>query len=132
MMNIGDAARQSGISAKMIRYYESIGLVEPAERTHANYRLYTEREIHRLRFVKRARTLGFSLEETERLLALWDDDSRASSEVRQLAKQHIATLNDRIAEMQGMVETLTTLVDCCRGDKRPDCPILKDLAGEDA
>ncbi|MFC5443117.1 Cu(I)-responsive transcriptional regulator [Rhizobium halophytocola] len=130
-MNIGEASRASGVTAKMIRYYESIGLILPAERTEANYRLYDGDAVHRLRFVKRARMLGFSLEETERLLKLWDDKARASSEVKQLANAHIETLNDRIAQMQGMVDTLTTLVDCCHGDARPDCPILKDLAGEE-
>lgn len=128
-MNIGQAAEASGVSAKMIRYYEQIGLVSPAQRTGNNYRVYSAQEVHNLRFIKRARTLGFSLEETEALLKLWQDRSRESAAVRQIAMQHIDDLERKIAEMKGMVATLSHLVHCCGGDHRPDCPILDDLAG---
>ena len=129
-MNIGQAANASGVSAKMIRYYESIGLIRAPLRTDSNYRVYREDEVHVLRFIKRARTLGFSVEETSALLGLWQDRSRASAEVRDIASGHIAALETKIAELQGMVKTLTHLVHCCAGDNRPDCPILDDLAGE--
>ncbi|MFA7415222.1 MAG: Cu(I)-responsive transcriptional regulator [Rhizobium sp.] len=128
-MNIGQASTASGVSAKMIRYYEEIGLVRPASRTAANYRTYGDEEVHRLRFIRRARSLGFSLEETERLLELWDDKSRASAEVKKVALHHIAELEEKIAGMKAMVATLTELADCCHGDQRPNCPILADLAG---
>ncbi|MCL6708324.1 Cu(I)-responsive transcriptional regulator [Pseudomonas sp. R2.Fl] len=130
-MNIGEAASASGVTPKMIRYYETIGLVNPG-RTGANYRVYGADDVHRLRFIRRARSLGFSMEETQRLLALWDDKERASGEVKRLASAHIADLNRKIAEMQGMVDTLSELVACCHGDHRPNCPILTDLAGGEA
>ena len=129
-MNIGEAAEASGVSAKMIRYYEEIGLVAPASRTASNYRSYGTDEVHRLRFVRRARSLGFSLEETRRLLALWADKARASSEVKAVALSHVADLEDKIAAMQDMVATLKGLADGCNGDDRPNCPILSTLAGE--
>ena len=129
-MNIGQAANASGVSAKMIRYYEDIGLVPKPARTDSNYRVYGEDEVHILRFVKRARSLGFSIEETGTLLGLWRDKSRASAEVRDIAQGHIAELETRIAELEGMRRTLQHLVHCCSGDNRPDCPILDDLAGE--
>ena len=129
MMNIGDAASASGVSAKMIRYYEDIGLVPPAERTASNYRTYGEDAVHRLRFIRRSRELGFSLEETATLLKLWADKSRASATVKQVAQDHIAGLERKIAGLQDMLMTLRHLVDCCDGDERPDCPILNDLAG---
>lgn len=128
-MNIGQAAEASGVSAKMIRYYEEIGLVAPAARTKANYRSYGAEEVHRLRFVRRARMLGFSLEETDRLLKLWSDGERESGEVKKVALAHIAEMEDKIAAMQDMVATLKTLADCCHGDARPNCPILADLSG---
>ncbi|MBD8065399.1 Cu(I)-responsive transcriptional regulator [Devosia sp. PTR5] len=131
-MNIGQAAERSGVSAKMIRYYEEIGLIEPPGRTESNYRVYGEDEVHILRFIKRARTLGFSIEETTLLLGLWQDKSRTSSEVRDIASDHIAALETKIGELQGMVKTLRHLVHCCHGDDRPDCPILDDLAGAPA
>jgi MerR family copper efflux transcriptional regulator len=131
-MNIGQASRTSGVSAKMIRYYEQIGLINPPLRTDSNYRVYGPDEVHVLRFIKRARTLGFSVEETSALLGLWQDRSRASAEVRDIASGHIAALETKIAELQGMVKTLSHLVHCCAGDNRPDCPILDDLAGETA
>ena len=129
-MNIGQAAERSGVSAKMIRYYEQIGLISAPHRTDSNYRVYGADEVHVLRFIKRARTLGFSVEETAALLALWQDKSRASAEVKDIASGHVAALETKIAELEGMVSTLKHLVHCCQGDNRPDCPILDDLAGE--
>ncbi|WP_210104099.1 Cu(I)-responsive transcriptional regulator [Neorhizobium galegae] len=131
-MNIGQAASASGVSAKMIRYYEEIGLIRPSARTANNYRIYSEDEVHVLRFIKRARSLGFSLEETERLLALWQDRERESAAVKAVATSHIADLERRIGEMQTMVKTLKHLAHCCSGNARPDCPILEDLAGNGA
>ena len=128
-MNIGEASSATGVSAKMIRYYESIGLIRAPLRTGSNYRVYGADEVHVLRFVKRARTLGFSVEETATLLGLWQDKSRASAEVKEVATSHIAALETKIAELQGMVKTLKHLAHCCGGDDRPDCPILDDLAG---
>jgi Cu(I)-responsive transcriptional regulator len=127
-MNIGEAAARSSVSAKMIRYYESIALIEPPARTESGYRIYGEPEVHTLRFVKRARTLGFSVEETRTLLALWRDKSRASADVKRYAQKHIADLEARIAELQSMADTLRHLARHCHGDERPDCPILADLA----
>ncbi|MEB2842943.1 Cu(I)-responsive transcriptional regulator [Rhizobiales bacterium RZME27] len=131
-MNIGQAAEASGVSAKMIRYYEEIGLIAPPARTGNNYRVYDGGQVHVLRFIKRARSLGFSLEETETLLKLWADKSRTSAAVKDVATSHIDDLERRIAEMQGMVNTLKHLAHCCGGDHRPDCPILDDLAGDSA
>lgn len=128
-MNIGEAAQASGVSAKMIRYYEEIGLIKPAARTGNNYRTYGSDQVHVLRFIKRARSLGFSLEETQALLKLWQDRSRESAAVKDIATTHIDDLERRIAEMQGMVKTLKHLAHCCGGNDRPDCPILDDLAG---
>jgi MerR family transcriptional regulator, copper efflux regulator len=130
-MNIGQAARASGVSAKMIRYYEQIGLVRPAERTDSNYRSFDERNVNELRFIKRARSLGFSVEEIANLLSLWRDRARPSREVKSIADQHVAELEGRIAEMQAMADTLRHLSGCCAGDDRPDCPILADLAAGD-
>ena len=129
-MNIGEASGASGVSAKMIRYYESIGLIRPPRRSDSNYRVYGAEEVHVLRFVKRARTLGFSVEETATLLGLWQDKSRASAEVKDIATGHIAALETKIDELQSMVKTLRHLAHCCGGNDRPDCPILDDLAGE--
>lgn len=129
-MNIGQAAEASGVSAKMIRYYEEIGLIAPPARSGNNYRVYGADQVHVLRFIKRARSLGFSLEETETLLKLWQDKSRTSAAVKDVATSHINDLERRIAEMQGMVKTLKHLSHCCGGDNRPDCPILDDLAGD--
>jgi Cu(I)-responsive transcriptional regulator len=128
-VNIGEAAQASGVSAKMIRYYEEIGLITPAARTGNNYRTYGGDQVHVLRFIKRARSLGFSLEETQALLKLWQDRSRESAAVKDIATTHIDDLERRIAEMQGMVKTLKHLAHCCGGNDRPDCPILDDLAG---
>ncbi|MDP3602293.1 MAG: Cu(I)-responsive transcriptional regulator [Bosea sp. (in: a-proteobacteria)] len=127
-MNIGEAARQSGVSAKMIRYYESIGLITAPQRTQAQYRVYAGDDLHTLRFIRRARHLGFSLDETRALLALWRDKSRASSDVKQLAMSHVRDLEAKAAELQAMADTLRHLADTCQGDGRPDCPILSDLA----
>ncbi|MDB5530645.1 MAG: cueR [Devosia sp.] len=129
-MNIGQASNATGVSAKMIRYYESIGLIRAPLRTESNYRVYSSDEVHTLRFVKRARTLGFSVEETATLLGLWQDKERASAEVKSIATGHIAALETKIAELQSMVKTLKHLANCCGGDDRPNCPILDDLAGE--
>ncbi len=128
-MNIGEAASATGVSAKMIRYYEEIGLIRPPHRTGSNYRVYGADEVHVLRFIRRSRTLGFSIEETGALLALWQDKTRASGEVREIAAGHISALETKIAELQSMVGTLKHLVHCCHGDDRPECPILDDLAG---
>lgn len=127
-MNIGEAAAVSGVSAKMIRHYESIGLIRSPLRTESNYRVYSKEDVHVLRFIKRARTLGFSIEKTAMLLGLWQDRSRASSDVKELALAHIAELEEKILELQEMVSTLKHLAHCCSGDARPDCPILNDLA----
>jgi MerR family transcriptional regulator, copper efflux regulator len=129
-MNIGQTAQKTGVSAKMIRYYESIGLIEPPGRTESNYRIYGAEDVHVLRFIKRARTLGFSVDETTALLSLWRDRSRASADVKTIATAHIEALETKIAELQGMVKTLKHLEHCCHGDARPDCPILDDLAQE--
>jgi MerR family copper efflux transcriptional regulator len=127
-MTIGQASEASGVTAKMIRYYESIGLLQAAHRSSSGYRLYDDEDVHTLRFIRRSRDLGFSLEQIGELLALWRDRSRASAEVKSLAQRHIDELKARIAEMQSMVDTLEHLADHCHGDQRPDCPILKDLA----
>ncbi len=126
-MNIGDAAKASGISTKMIRYYEQVGLISSAGRTGAGYRIYSEADIHMLRFVRRARDLGFSVAEIGELLGLWRDRSRKSTDVKRFAQQHIDSLKRRIVELQQIADTLQTLVACCAGDDRPDCPILADL-----
>ncbi|MCF8204092.1 MAG: Cu(I)-responsive transcriptional regulator [Methylotenera sp.] len=127
-MNIGDAARASGVSAKMIRHYESLGLIAASARTEAGYRVYGEREVHLLRFIRHARDLGFSLAQTAELLGLWQDRARPSRQVRALAQSHLAELDAKLAELQAMRATLAQLVACCQGDERPDCPILDTLA----
>ena len=127
-MNIGAAAASSGVTAKMIRHYEAIGLLRPAERRANDYRDYGERDLHELRFIKRARRLGFSIAEIGELLALWRDRGRPSREVKRIAEAHIGDLQSRVAEMQAMANTLRELVATCHGDDRPDCPILDDLA----
>ncbi len=128
-MNIGAAATASGVTAKMIRRYEAIGLLPPAERRRNDYRDYGEREVHELLFIKRARRLGFSTGEIGALLALWRDRDRPSREVRRIAGAHLGELEQRIADMQAMAKTLCGLIHKCHGDDRPDCPILDDLAG---
>jgi Cu(I)-responsive transcriptional regulator len=126
--NIGEAASLTGVSAKMIRHYESIDLIPEAGRTFAGYRIYTDNDLHRVRFIKRARTLGFSMKEIANLLGLWDDRARASADVKKLARQHAQALAEKIAEMQAMQRTLENLARRCHGDARPECPILDDLA----
>lgn len=126
-MNIGQAAKRSGLSAKMIRHYESIGLLAPAERGGNGYRHYSAADLHRLTFIRRSRDLGFSLEEVGRLLALWQDRQRASADVNALAAAHIATLEHKIEELVSLRDSLQELVDHCQGDDRPDCPILHEL-----
>ncbi len=126
-MNIGEAARQSGISAKMIRYYEEIGLIPPADRRASGYRDYSEADVHELRFICRARDLGFMVAEISELLGLWRDRGRRSGEVKALACEHITRLRRKIDDLQAMVDTLETLADRCAGDDRPDCPIIERL-----
>lgn len=129
-MNIGEAAKASGVSAKMIRYYEQTGLIPEAGRTGSGYRTYTTTEVQMLRFVRRARNLGFTVERIADLLALWRDRSRRSADVKQLALSQVEGLRRKIREMEDMVATLEHLARGCNGDNRPDCPILADLEGE--
>ena len=127
-LNIGDTSAATGVSAKMIRHYEDIGLIPPASRTHSGYRVYSEADVHMLRFIRRSRNLGFSVKQIEDLLGLWRDRRRASSKVKALAQEHIAELDARIREMTEMRRTLEHLASRCHGDDRPDCPILEDLS----
>lgn len=127
-LTIGDAAKAAGVSAKMIRYYESIGLISPAPRSAAGYRFYDDRDVQTLRFIRRARDLGFLVEDIARLLQLWRDGSRSSADVKRLAQEHIAALQAKIDALQSMRRTLEHLAGNCHGDARPDCPILDDLA----
>ena len=129
LVNIGEAAHQSGVSAKMLRHYESLGLLGAVARTDSGYRLYSPADVHTLRFIKRCRDLGFSMAEIAELVGLWQNRRRASSNVKRIAQKHVDELNARIEAMQSMQRTLSTLLDCCHGDDRPDCPILDDLAG---
>ncbi|MGH8804145.1 MAG: Cu(I)-responsive transcriptional regulator [Polaromonas sp.] len=131
-MNIGQAAKNSGLSAKMIRYYETIGLLKPASRSDSGYRRYGTPDLHTLAFIKRSRDLGFSLEEVGKLLTLWQDRQRASADVKALAHRHIDELNRKIVELTGLRDTLQELAEHCHGDERPDCPILKDLESNGA
>jgi MerR family copper efflux transcriptional regulator len=128
-MNIGDVSRESGVSTKMIRYYEQIGLIPAAHRTESGYRIYRDNDVHTLRFVRRARDLGFSVTQLAELLALWSDGHRASADVKHIARQHIAELEHKIQELRAMKDALKHLAEHCHGDHRPDCPILEDLAG---
>lgn len=125
---IGDAAARSGVSAKMVRHYESLGLLPPVARTEGGYRLYGAAEVHTLRFIRRARDLGFSMAEIGTLLQLWQNQGRASADVKRIAQVHLADLERRIAEMRAMQQTLARLAACCHGDTRPECPILDELA----
>jgi Cu(I)-responsive transcriptional regulator len=129
-MNIGQAAARSSVSAKMVRHYEALGLLPRVARTQAGYRQYGDAEVHTLRFIRRARDLGFSMAEIGELLKLWQNRRRASADVRRIAERHVADLERRIAEMASMKRTLQHLVHCCRGDERPECPILEELAHE--
>lgn len=126
-MNIGAAAKASGVSAKMIRYYEETGLIPPAGRTAAGYRVYSDQDVHMLRFIRRARDLGFSVEGIRELLGLWRDQSRQSADVKRLALAHVADLRRKIAELEDMASTLEALASACHGNDRPDCPILSEL-----
>jgi MerR family transcriptional regulator, copper efflux regulator len=128
-MQIGEAARHTGVSAKMIRHYEAIGLIPAADRRDSNYRDYGHHDLHRLGFIRRARDLGFSIEEIRNLLRLWGDTARASADVKALTQSHIAELDKKIALMGEMRQTLATLSDACDGNHRPDCPIIATLAG---
>lgn len=130
MENIGLAAKASGVSVKMIRHYEAIGLLREVARTQSNYRVYGDADVHTLRFIKRARTLGFSIDDIRELLSLWQNKGRSSAAVKKVAAGHMADLKKRIEEMQAMVATLEHLTQHCHGDHRPDCPILEDLAGD--
>lgn len=127
-VNIGEAARLSGVSAKMVRHYEGLGLLPRVSRTDSGYRQYSEPEVHTLRFIKRSRDLGFSMEEIGELVGLWQNRRRASANVRKIAQKHADDLGQKIAAMQEMRKTLAHLIHCCHGDDRPECPILEDLA----
>ena len=127
-LNIGQAAARSGVSAKMVRHYESLGLLPTVHRSDAGYRQYGEKEVHTLRFIRRARALGFSMAEIAELLKLWQNKRRASADVKRIAMAHVADLERRIAEMEAMKQTLGHLAHCCQGNSRPDCPILTELA----
>lgn len=126
-MNIGQASKASGVSAKMIRYYEQTGLIPEADRTESGYRDYSPSDVYMLRFIRRARDLGFSVNEINELLELWRDETRQSAEVKRLAKGHVQELQNKIKGLQDMVHTLTVLIKSCRGDHRPHCPILQRL-----
>lgn len=127
-MQIGEAARHTGVSAKMIRHYEAIGLIKSPLRTESGYRVYSDNEVHTLRFISQARDLGFSVEQMEDLLALWRDRSRASADVKAIAMQHILVLQEKARALQAMSDTLQHLADHCHGDDRPDCPIIEGFA----
>ena len=128
LFNIGQAAEASGVSAKMIRHYEEIGLIPPANRTFANYRIYNENDVLTLQFIKRARSLGFSVKQIAVLLNLWQDKTRSSAEVKRLAQQHVTELQHKVRQMQAMCDALKQLVDHCHGDQRPNCPIIDGIA----
>lgn len=128
LYNIGQAAKASGISAKMIRHYEEVGLLPAASRTFSGYRTYNHQDVHMLRFIRHSRDLGFSIKQISDLLSLWRDTNRPSSKVKQMASEHIEMLNQKIQELIIMKSELTRLVSCCHGDERPDCPILDELA----
>lgn len=130
-MNIGEVAKRSGLPAKTIRYYEEIGLVKPL-RDANGYRAFRDSDLHKLAFLNRARTLGFTIEDCRTLLMLYEDKSRASADVKDVAEAHLRRIEDKITQLQSMRETLSELVQSCAGDNRPDCPILKDLAAEGA
>lgn len=127
-MNIGEAAKASGVNAKLIRHYESIGIIPKASRSDAGYRKYSEADVNILAFVRRARGLGFSMKEIKKLVSLWRNRTRASSDVKTLALDHIKEMEEKIAELQSMVKTLKHLARNCHGDDRPDCPIIEELA----
>jgi len=128
-VQIGEAARLAGVSAKMVRHYESLGLLGGVQRSNSGYRLYAQADVHRLRFIRRGRELGFSMAEIAELLGLWGNQDRTSASVKRIAQQHVDELSRRIAAMQAMQRSLQQLLLCCSGDERPECPILDDLAG---
>ena len=128
LMDIGRASKASGVSVKMIRHYEAIGLLPKVRRTDANYRVYSENEVHVLRFIRRSRDLGFSMEEIRELLGLWRNKTRPSAAVKRIARKHVEDLKAKIRELESMVGTLEHLTKHCHGDHRPDCPILDDLS----
>jgi MerR family copper efflux transcriptional regulator len=130
LLNIGDAAKASGVSAKMIRHYEEVGLLAAPRRTEAGYRQYSAAEVHTLRFIRHARDLGFSIHAIGELVGLWQDRRRSSRQVKALAQAHIVELEQKAQEILAMKATLEHLVHCCKGDDRPDCPILENLADE--
>ncbi len=129
-MNIGEAAEKARVTPKMVRHYESLGLLPKVHRTESGYRVYGEPEVHTLRFIKRSRDLGFSIPEISELVKLWQDRRRPSSSVKKVAAAHLAELDRKLEEMQSMRKTLSHLVHCCQGDHRPECPILEDLGRE--
>jgi MerR family copper efflux transcriptional regulator len=127
-MNIGEAAKRAGLNSRTIRFYESIGLVAAPDRASSNYRDYSDKDVHRLRFVAAARALGFSVEEIRQLLALYDDRERSSSDVKQLVIHHVGEIDRKMQELSAMRRTLMHLAERCHGDERPDCPILDELS----
>lgn len=127
-VHIGQAAELSGVSAKMVRHYETLGLLAPVGRTDSGYRLYSAADVHSLRFIKRARDLGFSMADIGELVGLWHDKARASAQVKGIAQRHVQSLRQRIEQLQAMERSLQHLTHCCHGNDRPDCPILDDLA----
>ena len=129
-MNIGEVASRTGVPAKTIRYYEDIDLIRPADRAANGYRAYSVEDVHTLRFIGRARGLGFSVKEVARLLTLYRDRNRASADVKRLARAHVDAIDAKVAELRAMRRTLVDLIERCHGDERPDCPILDDLAGQ--
>lgn len=131
-MNIGQAARAAGLNPKIIRYYESIDLIGHARRSNSGYRDFSDRDVQVLRFIKRSRELGFSIDRIRSLLSLWEDRQRQSAEVKQLAQQHMAEIDQDIARLQSIRDQLQTMSDCCHGDERPDCPILEGLSADEA
>ncbi|WP_170427336.1 Cu(I)-responsive transcriptional regulator [Ruegeria arenilitoris] len=128
-MNIGDVANQTGLPAKTIRYYEDIGLVKPL-RDDNGYRRFRSQDVHKLNFLGRARALGFTIEDCRTLMALYEDETRASADVKKVARAHMAQIEAKIADLNAMRDTLSHLIDACAGDDRPDCPILQDLGGK--
>lgn len=128
LMNIGEAAKASGVSVKMVRHYEAVGLLPRAQRSFGNYRLYGESDVHMLRFIKRARALGFPMDDIKELVGLWKNRSRSSAAVKKIAGKHLEGLQQKIAELKSIAVTLEHLVHHCHGDHRPDCPILDDLS----
>ena len=128
MLDIGRASKASGVSVKMIRHYEAIGILPKVARTLSNYRLYSPNDVHLLRFIKRARTLGFSMDDIKELVSLWRNKSRSSAAVKSIAGKHVEVLKQKVAELQSMVQTLEHLTHHCHGDSRPSCPILDDLS----